>query len=320
MDKQEMLADVEACGRSFFEGVEFAPICREISSRLGYEEGDELYDMVTDCAYDMYELGDFTTQHNGVRCVDYLEPIYGPEFSEIVRRLHTVEDTYDIHVFPTDIDNIDTSMNFFRADMLINLEYSLSLLPDAIHEHKLSEFFFYSLEDNRLGYTHQQGDIHIGNMSSCSVVFSGISSDLSCASSSFNPNTVSATIHEIMHNQDDREIESEFCNEDDERCRSLEAFVNAAGVEERYPMFFKADGTLDESYAENAWAYQVDSPRTDIEFFAEFGALYVMNPDVVRESYPNIYSVFTTVYGGYEYEIDTSGGLTQISAIVPDEP
>jgi hypothetical protein len=76
---------------------------------------------------------------------------------------------------------------------------------------------------------------------------------------------------------------------------------------------------IQESSIENAWFYGTTSEMTNEEVFAEFGAGYILNPEVMQENFPEVYSFFQDLYLGREYTTEqNSDGLYEIQFTDPE--
>lgn len=282
--------------------------CNEYAQRLNTSTEDSrfracLEEYITEWSQDVSQA-----------CIEYLAPII-PENYTVDLNLQQLAIQYDITIPRPPGEHV-----LYTSDLYENLSYTLGLLPPGMFDYKKMQIAFYEFTNSGengdyLGYTYSNGNIYISNYASCDSE-ANIDSRITCNTFPAVATMIQVTLHEIMHNQDDRVISSEYCP-DSNTCTALEAFVGAAAQSE-YPLFFNADGSLDVDTLENDLYFQTGSPSTDREHFAEYGATYVMNPEGLQQNFLPIYDVFQEVYYEYTYSVEPdSDGMYLIQ---PSQP
>lgn len=101
--------------------------------------------------------------------------------------------------------------------------------------------------------------------------------------------------HEIAHNTENLPVNTAYCDSGSQSCSAIDAFTNAAADDQNHPIIFNSDGSVNQnqSYTE---LFQLSSPPTVHEYYAEYQALYDTNPDLLKSTHPDIYQMFYDMY------------------------
>ncbi len=130
------------------------------------------------------------------------------------------------------------------------------------------------------GYTNGNGDV---NLYSCDHLYTS------------NGKCKRYLTHEIAHSTEKIRVTSQDCYNG---CNAIEGFVAAAGNDPN-PLYFKTDGSLDESTS-NIAGLGSGSNQNDREYFANYQAFYFVDPQALKTAHPTIYAFFQAMYHYYQ--------------------